>query len=271
MNEQCLDVMLDRRSVDCYTDEEVSQEDLEKVLKAALRAPAPGGNLSGGYRGSHPFSIIVVRHRARRVRLNQMLCEGRRKSIEQAPVSLVFCVDTHRMNRWAELLGGVPHFRGTGVLWIALRATYTAAQNAVIAAELLGLGTQYIQEIAWQPYETLQFFELPSGVLPVAMLTVGHPAERPPLAPSLPLEAVVHDETYRDPDDDELLRYFGEKEEYFRDWVESLPENSKVRRLIDEKGIANLAQWVSLLAYSDSFYRWRDDVIRTNIALSELE
>jgi nitroreductase len=271
VKEQCLDVILDRRSVDRFTDEEVSQGDLEKVLKAALRAPAPGGSLSGGYRGSQPFSIIVVRHKARRKRLNQMLSEGRHKCIEDAPVLLVFCVDTHRMNRWAELQGGVPHFRGVGVLWVALRATYTAAQNAVIAAAALGLGTQYIQEIAWQPYETLQFFELPTGVLPVAMLTVGHPAERPPLAPSLPLEAVVHDETYRDPGDGELLRHFGDKEEYFREWVDSLPTDSKVKRLLEERGVENLAQWVSLLAYSDSFYRWRDDVVRTNIALSELE
>lgn len=271
MKENCLDTLYDRRSVFRFTDQDVPRDELDAVLRAALRAPAPGGNLSGGYRGSHPFSIIVVRHRARRVRLNQMLCEGRKKSIEKAPVSLVFCVDTHRMNRWAELQGGVPHFRGIGVLWIALKATYTAAQNAVIAAESLGLGTQYVQEIAWQPYETFQFFELPTGVLPVAMVLVGYPAERPPLAPSLPLEAVVHEETYRDPDDAELLRHFEEKEEYFREWVESLPDDSRSRRLLEEKGVENLAQWVSLLAYSDSFYRWRDDVVRTNITLSELD
>jgi len=271
VKESCLEVMYDRRSILRFTDEDVSQEDLDKILLAALRAPAPGGSLSGGYRGAHPFSIIVVRHKARRVRLNTMLCEGRKKSIEEAPVSLVFCVDTHRMSRWVELQGGVPHFRGIGVLWVALRATYTAAQNAVLAASSLGLGTQYVQEIAWQPYETFQFFSLPHGVLPVAMLLVGHPAEYPPLAPSLPLEAVVHDETYREPTDAELLRYFEDKEEYFREWLEALPADSKVRKHIEEKGVENLAQWVSLLAYSDSFYRWRDDVIRSNLTLSELE
>jgi FMN reductase (NADPH) len=271
VKEQCIDVILDRRSCNRFAPDPVSQDDLERILTAALRAPAPGGAVTGGYRGSQPFSIIVVRHRARRARLNKMLCEGRRKCIEEAPVSLVFCVDTHRLNRWAELEGGVPHFRGIGVLWIALRATYTAAENSVIAASALGLGTQYIQEIAWQPYETLQFFDLPRGVLPVALLVVGHPAELPPLAPSLPLEAVVHEETYRDPSDDELLRYFEEPEQYYNEWLDSLPADSRVRKVIDERGVQNLAQWVSLLAYSDSFYRWRDDVIRSNLALSELE
>ena len=160
-------------ALDRFTDEEVSQDDLQKILKAALRAPAPGGSLSGGYRGSQPFSIIVVRHRARRKRLNEMLSEGRQKCIEDAPVLLVFCVDTHRLNRWAALQGGVPHFRGIGVLWVALRATYSAAENAVVAATALGLGTQYIQEIVWQPYTTLSFFQLPKHVLPVAMLIMG--------------------------------------------------------------------------------------------------
>ena len=70
----------------------------------------------------------------------------------------------------------------------------------------------------------------------------------------------------------ELLRHFEEQEEYFREWLESLlPDDSKVLRLVDAKGVENLAQWVSLLAYSDSFYGWRDDVISTNLALSELE
>lgn len=271
MSESCLDVMLNRRSVQDYTDEDVSQDDLGKILSAALRAPSPGGSLSTGYRGMQAFSVIVVRDKERRSQLNWMLCEGKKESIEKAPISLVFCVDLHRINRWAELGGGEPHFRGIGVLWVALRGTYTAAQNAVIAADSLGLGTQYVQEIVWQPYRTLQFFDLPPQVLPVAMLTVGHPAEVPPLAPALPLEAVVHDETYHDPDDEKLIRYFSTKEEFFRDWLKSLPEDSRTRKTMRARGVKNLAQYVSLMIYTDSFYKWRDDVVRANLALSDLE
>ena len=47
--------------------------------------------------------------------------EAHRAPAEEAPVSLVFCVDTHRMNRWSALQGGAPHFTGIGVLWVALR------------------------------------------------------------------------------------------------------------------------------------------------------
>lgn len=271
MSESCLDVILNRRSVEDYTDDDVPKDVLDQILSAALRAPSPGGSIAGGYRGMQAFSVIVVRDPERRSQLNLMLCEGKRECIEKAPVSLVFCVDLHRINRWAKLEGGEPHFRGIGVLWVALRGTYAAAQNAVIAANSLGLGTQYIQEIVWQPYRTLQFFDLPKQVLPVAMLTVGYPAEVPPLAPALPLDAVVHEETYRDPSDEELIASFVSKEEFFRDWLEGLPADSRTLKAIKARGVENLAQYVSLLIYTDSFYKWRDDVVKSNLALSDLE
>jgi nitroreductase len=271
LENNCLDVILDRRSIVKFKDNDIPADVMDQVLRAALRASGPGGTLKGGYRGSQPLSIIEVRSAERRAQLNELLCEGRRPCIEKAPVSLVFCVDTHRMNRWSELQGGAPHFKGIGVLWVALRSVYTAAQNAVIAAESLGLGSQFIQEIVWQPYTTLGFFQLPKHVLPVAMLIMGYPEERPPLAPSLPVEAVVHKEVYRDPSDEELLDYFAEKEKYFQDWLASLPADSKRRQHIEAKGVKTLAQWVSLLTYTESFYKWRDDAVRTNLHLSELE
>ncbi|MBM3308150.1 MAG: nitroreductase family protein [Candidatus Eisenbacteria bacterium] len=267
----CIDVLLDRRSVSKFTDQDITRDVLDRILTAGLRAPAPGGSVQGGYRGAQPYSIIVVRDRKRRKQLNEMLCEGRKKAIEEAPVALIFCVDTHRLNRWAALHGGAAHYKGVGVLWVALRAVYTVAQNVLIAAESLGLGSQYVQEIVWQPYQTLDFFKLPKQVLPVAMLIMGHPAERPPLAPSLPLEAVVHEETYKDPTNEELGRYHEALEEYFQEWYRGLAPTSKVRRHLEASGVKTLAQYVSLITYTESFYKWRDDMVRTNITLSELE
>lgn len=271
MENSCLDVVLDRRSIINFKTDEIPRDVLDKVEHAALRASGPGGTLKGGYRGMQPYSIIEVQSPERRAQLNELLCEGRRKCIEEAPVSLVFCVDTHRVNRWSALQGGAPHFTGIGVLWVALRGVYTAAQNAVIAAEHLGLGSQYIQEIVWQPYTTLSFFQLPKHVLPVAMVIMGYPKERPPLAPSLPLDAIVHKEVYRDPSDDELLEHFSDKEKYFQDWFSGLPEDSALKTHIKEKNVSTLAQWVSLMTYTESFYNWRDDTVRTNLHLSELE
>jgi len=267
----CMEAILNRRSVLRFKDEDIPDDVLTQVLEAARRAPSPGGSLTTGYRGMQAFSIIVVRDSERRQALNRLLCDGKKECIELAPVSLVFCVDLNRLNRWAELAGGIPHFKGIGVLWVALRGTYAAAQNAVIAAYSLGLGAQYIQEIVWQPYETFQFFKLPKQVLPVAMLTLGYPAELPPLAPTLPLEALVHEETYQSQGDQDLLESFTEKDKYFKEWMDSLPPDSRHRQSMEAKGVTNLAQFVSLMTYTESFYRWRDDVVRSNLAMSDLE
>ncbi len=273
MSNGCLDAIMDRRSILHFKEQEVPQEVLDQVLMAAVRAPSPGGSLTTGYRGMHAFSVIVVRDRERRAELNKMLCEGKKECLEKAPVSLVFCVDLNRVNRWAELEGGIPHFKGIGVLWVALRGTYCAAENALIAAYSLGLGAQYVQEIVWQPYETLQFFKLPKRVLPVAMLVMGYPDEEklPPPAPVPPLEAIVYDEVYYNATDQELVSYFEPKEKFYQEWFKSLPEDSRQRQSIEARDIKNLAQFVSLSTYTDSFYKWRDDVVRSNLAMSELE
>lgn len=54
--------------------------------------------------------------------------------------------------------------------------------------------------------------QLPALVMPVATLTVGWPAENPPLTDRLPLEAIVHKETYKDYTADDIDRYYAHKE-----------------------------------------------------------
>ncbi len=59
--------------------------------------------------------------------------------------------------------------------------------------------------------------QLPPLVMPVATLTVGWPAEEPPLTDRLPVESFVHQETYHDYTPEDIDRYYTAKEQ--------LPEN----------------------------------------------
>ena len=47
---------------------------------------------------------------------------------------------------------------------------------------------------------------------PVATLTVGWPAEEPPLTDRLPMESFVHEETYHDYTSQDIDKYYHEKE-----------------------------------------------------------
>jgi hypothetical protein len=74
-----------------------------------------------------------------------------------------------------------------------------AAQNAVVAAESLGLGTVYIGALRNQPEAVAQVIDLPPRAAVVFGLVVGHPDPALPAAvkPRLPREAILHHDSYR--------------------------------------------------------------------------
>ena len=74
-----LDNILSRKSVRSYTEQEVSQEQIETILKAAMAAPS-GVNLQ-------PWRFVVVREQATK----EKLAVGFNKMIAQAPVAIVVC------------------------------------------------------------------------------------------------------------------------------------------------------------------------------------
>ena len=78
-----------------------------------------------------------------------------------------------------------------------------AAQNAVVAAEAMGLGTVYIGGMRNQPEAVAQVLGTPPNVFPVFGLVVGHPDPARPAAvkPRLPQSAVLHREQYQVPAD----------------------------------------------------------------------
>jgi hypothetical protein len=86
-----------------------------------------------------------------------------------------------------------------------------AAQNVVILAENLGLGSVYIGSIQHEIDETRKFFEIPEYVLPMMALLIGFPKSTPQTIPKLKKEVIVHQEKYRKPQDDEIGRAFDEK------------------------------------------------------------
>ena len=195
----------ERKSVRAFTAEPVSEADERAILEAACQAPTAGNE--------QLYSIIVVRDQARKDALAAS-CDSQ-PFIAKAPLVLAFCADVRRWYRGFALAGADPREPGAGDFLLALEDTMIAAQNAVVAAHSLGLGSCYIGDILEHGEKQARILGCPRWVVPVSVLVVGHPAPaqlRRAKPGRFPLEGIIFEDTYRDLPDDELLALLAKKE-----------------------------------------------------------
>ncbi|MET7771802.1 NADPH-dependent oxidoreductase [Nocardia sp. NPDC005366] len=184
-----LQVLHEHRSVRRYLADPVSDDTLRLLISAAQSAPT-SSNLQ-------VWSVVAVRDPQRKARLAALA--GNQEHILQAPVLLVWTADFARLRQLADDRGapleGADYLESSYVGFIDAAL---AAQNAVVAAESLGLGTVYIGALRNKPAQVAAELGLPEHVFAVFGLVVGHPdpAEDARVKPRLPQRAVLHHETY---------------------------------------------------------------------------
>ena len=122
--------------------------------------------------------------------------------------------------------GCAPRRPGAGDLLLAVTDAAIAAQNAVTAAESLGLGSCYIGDILERYEDRRRLLSLPEWVLPAVMLVLGWPTEQqkaPPKPERCAMAHIVHENGYRRMDGAELRamleRRTGDKG--FEAWVQA--------------------------------------------------
>jgi nitroreductase len=172
-----MDVLMKRKSVRAYEDREISPEVRAEILTAALRAPTAGNLML--------YSILDVTDQAIKDKL-AVTCDHQ-PFIARAPMVWVFLADYQRWYDYflaCDVEGLCARKKlplqkpQEGDLFLACCDALIAAQNAVIAAESLGIGSCYIGDIMEQ-YEThKQIFNLPKYVFPICMLVFGYPTQQ---------------------------------------------------------------------------------------------
>lgn len=198
-----LTTLLSHRSIRAYLSKPLPSGTLE-TLVAAAQSASTSSNLQ-------TWSVVAVEDPERKERLSQLA--GNQAHIRQAPLFLVWLADLARPIRIAEQRG-LPH-EGLNYLEMFLMAAIDAslaAQNAVVAAESLGLGTVYIGGIRNHPADVAAELGLPKQVFAVFGLCVGYPDPAKPAAikPRLPQEAVLHQETYSLATQDAAIAHYNE-------------------------------------------------------------
>ena len=188
MNE-VLTQLRERKSVRVFTDRPVEQDVKQAVLEAALQAPT-AGNMS-------LFTILDITDPEIKAALAKS-CDNQ-PFIATAPMVLIFCAD---YQRWYDVF--CKHCEEVrlpqeGDLFLAQADAIIAAQNAVVAAHSLGLGSCYIGDITENFEFHQKLLNLPKYAVPAAMLCIGYPTEQQMNRPKPPRFAVadlVHENGY---------------------------------------------------------------------------
>ena len=184
-----LATQLAHRSVRRFTSAPVTDAQLQAMVAAAQSA-ATSSNLQ-------PWSVIAVSDRVRKARLAALAAE--QQFIDDAPLFLVWIADLGRARRLAQRaaspLDGADYLETTIIGFID---TALAAQNAVIAAESIGLGTVFVGAVRNHPEEIAAELGLPAHAVAAFGLAVGipDPTENAGIKPRLPQAAVLHRERY---------------------------------------------------------------------------
>lgn len=176
MNET-INLLLQRKSVRAYEEKQIPAEVKAEIIRSAMRAPTAGNMML--------YSILDITDQAIKEKLAET-CDNQ-PFIAKAPLVLMFFADYQRWYDYFKVCGVTESLQITeeelrtpeeGDLMLACSDALIAAQNAVVAAEALGLGSCYIGDIM-ENYEIhKELLNLPQYVFPIGMVVFGYPTEQ---------------------------------------------------------------------------------------------
>lgn len=211
-----------RKTIRKYSDKPVSEELLNRLLSEAMRTQTMG-NLQ-------LYSVVVTRS----AEMKQKLAPAHfnQPMVTQAPVVLTVCADFNRTTKWAECRKAHPGYDNILSFFNAATDALLYTQTFCNLADEEGLGYCFLGTTVYNPQQIIDTLKLPRLVMPVATITLGWPDENPPLTDRLPIESIVHSETYTDYTPELIDKYYAEKE--------SLPENQEFMKINDKETLAQI-------------------------------
>jgi nitroreductase len=171
-NNPVIEIMMQRKSIRKYTDESPSDEVISAIVRAGQQAP---------------FAY----------QLGSLLLSRKRERIPfGAPLLFTICVDSHRFEAIMARRNWTMAQNDLSLLLFGLQDAALMAENLVIAAESLGLGSCFLGNAPYRAKAIIEEYKLPKRVFPMVQLAMGYPAENPPPRPRYPLEFTLFEDEY---------------------------------------------------------------------------
>jgi nitroreductase len=178
LNNPVIDAMLSRKSIRKYTAEQPSDEVVATIVRAGQQAPF----------AYQLCSLLLSRHRE--------------ENPFDAPLLFTICVDSHRLERVMAKRNWTMATNDLSLFFFGIQDAALMAENMVIAAESLGLGSCFLGNAPYRAAAIAAEYKLPQRVFPLVQLTMGYPAEDPPPRPRYPLAFTLFEDEYPEFDDE---------------------------------------------------------------------
>ena len=152
---EVMEALLTRRSIRKYKDQDVTDEQIRKILEAAMMAPSAGN--------AQPWQFVIVRDQEVLAKVKD--AHPYVGMAAEAPLAILVCGDL-----------SLEKYRG---FWVQDCAA--ATQNLLLACHGLGLGAVWtgIHPLKDREDAFRALCKLPDRVVPFALVVIGHPDQNP--------------------------------------------------------------------------------------------
>ncbi len=179
MNNAVIETMLNRKSIRKYTEQMPSGEVIQAVVRAGQQAPF----------AAQLCSLLLTRKKGVPFR---------------APLLFTICVDIYRMELIMKKRNWDTVTNDLSLLFFGLQDASLMAENMVIAADSLGMGSCFLGVAPYIADKIAKKYKLPRRVFPLVQLVMGYPAENPPPRPRYPISFTLFEDKYPEYSEEEI-------------------------------------------------------------------
>lgn len=149
-----LDTIFTRRSIRSYTDQKVSEDIIQNILKAWMSSPSA--------HNQHPWHFLVIQDKETLKKLSETFTYG--KMFEHSPLAILLCCDTIKLR--------------SEEFWIQDMSAST--ENILLASHAQWLGSVRIGLYPNQQYISFvsNCFSLPEWIMPFSLVSIWYPNEK---------------------------------------------------------------------------------------------
>lgn len=186
-----INLLKNHTSIRKFNEQSITQDEEAAILSCAMQGATAGNMML--------YHIIVIRDK----KLLGALADtcDHQSFIATAQIGLLFLVDNHKWAKFFEARGVEDHgqkYSGPELpeMILGMQDAMIAAQNAVIAAESMAIGTCYIGDIMENAEQHRALFDLPAYTMPATLVVMGKYDFKPKVRARFSKEHIVSQNKY---------------------------------------------------------------------------